>query len=167
MWEKIKGAGYVVLGLGVIVLLALLAGLFIHGGAWLGAKIYPWLVSISSIALVITVLVLLPLSFIPRARSFSSISLLVASYVFGFSLWVWGLLLTYHLWGASAVFFGLIFMGVGVVPIAMLATLFKGMWPQLGELIFLTALVFGIRAYSFYVAQKADREACAEQWPQQ
>lgn len=146
MWEKIKGAGWVVLCLGFFVLIVLLIGLFIHGGAWLGAKVYPWLESISSVALVVTVLILLPLSFIHRTRGFASVSLLVVSYVFGLSVWVWGLLLTYHLWGAWAVFLGLFFLGVGVVPIAMLATLFKGMWPQLGELIFLTVLVFGLRA---------------------
>jgi hypothetical protein len=162
MWKKIKGAGVVVLGLGFFVLITLLIGLFIHGGAWLGAKVYPWLVSISSFTLGITVFVLLPLSFIQRTRGFSSVSLLVASFVFGVSLWVWGLLLTYHLWGAWAVFLGLFMFGVGVVPIAMLATLFKGMWPQLGELVFLTVLVFGVRAYSLYVAQKADREAYGE-----
>ena len=162
MREKIKGAGWIVLGLGFFVLFALLIGLFISGSAWLGTKVYPWLVAISSIALASTALVLLPLSFIRRTRSFASVSLMVASYVFGLSLWVWGLLLTYHLWGAWAVFLGLFILGVGVVPIAMLATLFKGMWPQLGELIFLTLLVFGVRAYSFYVAQKADREAYGE-----
>ena len=162
MWEKIKGAGTFVLGLGFIVLMALIVGLFIHGGAWLGAKVYPWLVSISLITLVVTVLVLFPLSLIHRARGFASVSLLIASYVFGLSLWVWGLLLTYHLWGAGAVFLGLFLFGIGVVPIAMLATLFNGMWPQLGELVILTVLVLGVRAYSMYVAQKADQEAYGE-----
>jgi len=159
MWEKIKGAGAVVLVLGIFILLALLIGLFIHGSAWLGAKVYPWLVSISSITLAVTVLILFPISFIRRTRGIASVSLLIASFVFGLSLWVWGLLLTYHLWGAWAVFLGLFLFGIGVVPIAMLATLFKGMWPQLGELVFLTVLVYGVRAYSIHVAQKADREA--------
>ena len=162
MWEKLKGAGAVVIGLGILVLFALLIGLFIHGAAWLGEKVYPWLVTISSITLGVTVFILLPLSFIRRARGFASTGLMVASFVFGVALWVWGLLLTYHLWGVWAVFLGLFLLGVGVVPIAMLATLFKGMWPQLGELIFLTVLVFGLRAYSLYVAQKADREAYVE-----
>jgi hypothetical protein len=162
MWEKIKGAGAVVLGWGfillIVFLISLLIGLFVHGGAWLGAKVYPWLESISSITFVVTLLILLPLSFIQRTRGFASISLLVASFVFGLFLWVLGLILTYHLWGGLAVFLGLFLFGVGVVPVAMLATLFKGMWLQFGELVFLTALVFGVRAYSMYVAQKADRE---------
>lgn len=162
MWEKIKGLGAFVLGIGVLLLIAILIGLFIHGGAWLGEKVYPWLVGISAIALAISFFVVLPLSFIRRTRGFAAAGLFIGSYVFGLTLWVWGLLLTYHLWGALAVFLGLFLLGVGVVPIAMLATLFKGMWPQLGELVFLTVLVFGLRAYSIYLAQKADREAYAE-----
>jgi hypothetical protein len=60
------------------------------------------------------------------------------------------------------VFLGLFLLGVGVVPIAKHATLFKGMWLQLGELVLLTVLTFGLRAYSIYLDQKTDREAYAE-----
>lgn len=83
---------------------------------------------------------------------------MISSYVIGLALWVWALILTYVLWGLWAVVIGLFFMGVGIVPIAMLATLFKGMWPQLGQLVLGLVLVFGIRAYSLYVAQKAERD---------
>ena len=81
---------------------------------------------------------------------------MIASLVFGFTLWVWGLLFTYHLWGAIAVFIGLFLMGVGVVPIAMLATLFKGMWSTLGELVLLTVLTFGTRFAGAWTAAKAE-----------
>jgi hypothetical protein len=162
MWDKVKGLGAVILAVGVFLLIALLIALFVHGGAWLGEKAYPWLVSISAFTLAVSVLVLLPLSFFRRTRGFAAVGLLISSYVFGLNLWVWGLLLTYHLWGAWAVILGLFIIGVGVVPFAMLATLFKGMWPQLGELIFLTVLVFGLRAYSIHLANKADSEGYAE-----
>lgn len=162
MWEKIKEGLWVVVGIGVLLLILLLVGLFIHGGAWLGAKVYPWLAGISWLTFAVVIFVLLPLSFVRRVRGPASIGLLYSSFIFGLTLWVWGLLLTYHLWGGWAVFLGLFLFGVGGVPFAMLATLFKGMWPQLAELIVLTILVFGVRAYSFYVAQKADREIVAE-----
>jgi hypothetical protein len=100
MWEKIKGVGTFALGVGVLLLVAILVGLFIHGGAWLGEKVYPWRVSISAIALAIGLFVLLPLSFMKRTRGFAAAGLLIAFHVFGLTLWVWGLLLTYHLWGA-------------------------------------------------------------------
>ena len=156
MWEKLKGAGAIVAGIAIFLGIALLIALFIHGGAWLGEKIYPWLVTISSIALAIVIFVLLPLVLFRKTRGFSGTGLMIASFVFGFTLWVWGLLLTYHLWGAIAVFIGLFLMGVGVVPIAMLATLFKGMWSTLGELVVLTLLTFGTRFAGAWAAAKAE-----------
>jgi hypothetical protein len=56
-----------------------------------------------------------------------------------------GLLLTWMLWGGFAVFIGLFLMGIGVVPIAMAATLFKGMWAELGLLVLAVVLTFGLR----------------------
>ncbi|HXH21968.1 MAG TPA: hypothetical protein VNN10_08050 [Dehalococcoidia bacterium] len=156
MWEKLKGAGAVVAGIAIFLGIALLIALFIHGGAWLGEKIYPWLVTISSIALAIVIFVLLPLVLFRKTRGFSGTGLMIASFIFGFTLWVWSLLLTYHLWGAIAVFIGLFLMGVGVVPIAMLATLFKGMWSTLGELVVLTVLTFGTRFAGAWATAKAD-----------
>lgn len=155
MWDKLKGAGAVVVGLGVVVAIGLLIALFIHGGAWLGEKIYPWLAFISGLALIIVIVALLPLAIFRRTRDLSSMGLLFASYVFGITLWVWGLLVTYNLWGAIAVFIGLFLMGIGVVPIAMLAALFKGMWPTLGELVFLTMLTFGTRLAAVWLASRA------------
>lgn len=160
-WKKLKVSLWVVIGISICILIPMLIGLFVHGGAWLGAKIYPLLIPISLLTLAIVILVLIPMSFIKGTRRHASIGLLIASYVFGLTLWVWGLLLTYHLWGGWAVFIGLFILGIGVVPIAMLATIFKGMWPQLVELIILTILVFGVRAYSLYLAQKADQETIA------
>lgn len=172
MWEKIKlvgggligavgggliGAGGVVIGIGIFVAILLLIGLLVEGGAWLSAKAYPWLQTISAITLIVLVVVLLPLSFFSRTRSFSGSGILISSYVFGLTLWVWGFLLTYVLWGGFAVILGLFLFGVGVVPIAMLATLFKGMWPTLGELVFLTVLVFGLRFTAFWLLAKATR----------
>ena len=57
--------------------------------------------------------------------------------------------------GALAVYIGLFLFGVGVVPIAMLATLFKGMWSTLGELVFLTILTYGARLVGAFVLTKA------------
>ena len=155
MWEKLKGVGWGVAGLAILVAFALLVALFIHGGAWLGEKIYPWLVWISSLALVILLFVLLPLGVFHKTREFAGNGMLIASWVFGLTLWVWGLILTYHLWGALAVYIGLFFFGVGVVPMAMFATLFKGMWSTLGELVFLTILTFGSRLVGAFVRTKA------------
>ena len=135
------------------------ASLFIGGSAWHGEKVYPWLAIISLLAVGAALLLLLPLSFIRRTKPFAAIGFLIASYILGLTLWVSGLLITYNLWGAFAVFVGLFLLGVGVIPIAMLATAFNGMWglEGIGGLILHAAFVFGFRAYSIYLANKAEQ----------
>ena len=156
MLEKLKNVGWVVAGLGLLVAIALLVILFIHGGAWVAEKIYPWLVGIFSLALSIFTFVLLPLSIFRKTRAFAGNWMIIASWVFGVTLWVWGLILTYHLWGALAVYIGLFLFGVGIVPMAMLATMFKGMWSTFGELVFLIILTFGSRLAGGFVLTKAE-----------
>ena len=108
------------------------------------------------ITLGIAVLILFPLSFVRATQGVASSGLLLASYVIGLELWMWGLILTYSLWGFWAVILGLVILGIGVVPIAILATLLNGMWSQLIELLVTTAVMFGIRTYSLYVAAKSE-----------
>lgn len=84
--------------------------------------------------------------------------MVIASYVFGATLWIWGLLLTYTLWGGVALFIGLFLMGVGVVPIAMLATMFNGMWSEFGQLVFLLAMTVGARAFGAYNIVKYEEQ---------
>ena len=66
-----------------------------------------------------------------------------------------GLLLTLALWGVLAVIIGLFLFGVGVVPIAMLATLFNGMWLELGLLFLAVILTFGCRLLGIVLAESA------------
>lgn len=130
---------------------------FILGGVWGSKHLLPWLTVISFVVFAIVIFVLLPLA-IPRAtRGFSSISMLIASYVFGATLWMFGLLLTYFTWGIVAVIIGLVFFGVGVVPIALLATLFKGMWGPFFTLILLAIATYGCRIGAMSLAESLDR----------
>lgn len=130
---------------------------FILGGVWVSKHLLPWLTVISFVVFAIVIFVLLPLA-IPRAtRGFSSISMLIASYVFGATLWMFGLLLTYFTWGIVAVIIGLVFFGVGVVPIALLATLFKGMWGPFFTLILLAIATYGCRIGAMSLAESLDR----------
>lgn len=143
--ELFVGLGGLLL-FGVVVILGLsLIVIFIKGGAWASSRILPIFAALAWISFGLEVLVFLPLS-IPRAtRKFSSTVLYVMSYVFGATVWMEGFLLTLSLWGVGAVVIGVLLLGVGVVPIAMIATLIKGMWLHLLELVFLTILTFGTR----------------------
>lgn len=177
MWDKIKSSGMFVFGLtlipillGLAILPFLIYGLYIYGIAhfsswlnlnlinlisWFDVNLMPWLNFISGIASIIAVLVLFPLAFIKRTRNLASNGLLLTSYIFGIDLWVWSLIITNHLWGILAVYIGLLILGVGIIPIAMLAILFNGLWLQLGETIFLSTLIVGVYLLSKYVARKA------------
>ncbi len=154
--EKIKDLGLGILWFAILIGLALLAGLFIKGGLWLSETLYPWLVLISGITFVISILVLLPLGIFKKTRGVSAIGLLIASYIFGATTWVWSFLIAYVLWGFTGLFIGLFIGGVGVVPIAMLASIFNGEWAIFGQLALLVVVTFGVRSLALYIAVKAE-----------
>lgn len=140
------GLGGLLLTLAIVAVGIVIVILFYYGAAWASAKLLPWFSLLTWVAFGIVVFILLPLA-IPRAtRRFSSVAMFIASYVFGATLWMTGLLLTLSIWGITAVIIGIILGGVGVVPIAMLATLVHGYWLPLVELVLLTVATFGCRA---------------------
>lgn len=161
MWEKLKNLGRGIFGTAFFVIIVLLSGLliglFIHGGAWLNAKIYPFLVVIFVITFGIALFILTPISIFKKARGFAGNGLVISSFIFGLTLWVWSFLLAYIIWGGLGIFIGLSLFGVGVVPIAMLATLSKGMWTILGQLIFLIILYFGSRFFGVFLTESYNR----------
>jgi len=63
------------------------------------------------------------------------------------------------IWGGVALFIGLFLAGVGVVPIAMLATLINGEWATLGQIVLLLVFTFGFRTLGYHFAKKADELA--------
>jgi len=155
---------------GVLMLLALLAAaalllaLFLMGANWIGKQIMPWLWTISLVALAVVLAVLSPMSAFQRTRGPASVGLLISSYIFGVTVWFFGLLITVTVWGKIAAAIGLMMMGVGVVPIAMLAALLNAQWTVLGLLTGMLVLTFGIRAFAIWAAKSADDHATASRW---
>lgn len=155
------GLGGLLMMLAFMTIAVVIATLFIYGAAWASTKLLPWFSILTWVAFAIVVFVLLPLA-IPRAtRGFSSIAMFVASYVFGVTLWMMGLLLTLSIWGVTAVIIGILLGGVGVVPIAMLATLIHGYWLPLVELVLLTVATFGCRIGALSLAQSLEQQSYA------
>lgn len=154
--EMLAGLGGLLI-MGALLLVGItISAVFIFGAAWASTKLLPWFSILTWIAFGLVVFIILPLA-IPRAtRGFSSVALFIASYVFGATLWMEGLLLTLFIWGLGAVFIGLFLAGVGVVPIAMLATLLKGMWGPLIELVLLTIMTFGSRVGAMSLAESLE-----------
>jgi len=143
--------------LGAVIMLAVLSlpVIFIVGGVWVGEKVLPWLMLFSVIAIGFCLVILLPLTIFKATRGWAGVGFYFASYIFGLTGWFMGLLLTLALWGVLAVIIGLFLFGVGVVPIAMLATLFNGMWLELGLLFLAVILTFGCRLLGIVLAESA------------
>src|SRR5436309_3166446 len=143
MKTTLASIGTGALGIAILFALALIPVLLLQGGVWLSALLFPWLAAINALALLVTLFVLLPNAVFSSTPKFAGSGMMIVSYVFGATVWVWSLLLTYTLWGGFWLFIGLFMAGVGVVPLAMIATFFKGMWAELGEHVVLIALTFG------------------------
>lgn len=129
--------------------------LFIFGGADVGMRILPWLMSLSILLLGCDIVILVPLAFIPRTRTWAGVGFYVSAFVFGLTGWGMGLILTWALWGGLAVFVGVFLMGIGVVPIAMLAALCNRMWLDLGLLVVAVILTFGLGSLGSFLGGNA------------
>lgn len=153
--NRMKNAGAGALGLAAIVgIMAIGIGLLV--GA---AKFSVWILEWTAPAFLITLLVslvLLALSLIPSFRGFSAVGIMCASLVFGSVLWIWGMSYTYMAWGLFGVMVGLIFLGVGVVPVAMVAALVNADWKTLGLFFVAVVVTFGSRGLANWLAGKAD-----------
>jgi hypothetical protein len=70
-------------------------------------------------------ILLLPLAAFKTTRRFAGLALTILSYVFGATAWLYGAACSFAAFGWVGLVIGLIFAGIGVVPLAMLAGIFK------------------------------------------
>lgn len=156
--DKLKSAGGFLLGIIIILALLTVCAVFIAGVEWLSENLLPWSLRVSEWAFFVPIALLLPLSLVQKCRSYTPTAMIFASLVFGATVWMDGLVLTMTIWGDGAAIFGLLLGGVGVVPFAMLATLFHGMWARLAELVVLIVLTFGSRFLAFWIGGMAESD---------
>lgn len=142
--------GVIVFG-GVVVL-------WFRGAAWVSAHLLPWMIGASFFTFCALLLVALPLSFFRGPRPIIGVTVYLSSYLFGATVWMNALLLTLSIWGVGAVVVGLLLGGIGVVPIAILATLFHAQWGNMGILVLMTALTFGTRSCGAWLTATPDRD---------
>ena len=154
--ETLKNVGYALFGLLGLAILFGLTMIFIVGATAASLWVEKWIPVVFLTNLGLAVLVLGPLSLIPPARVITAFGFLIVSYVFGAMMWCNGLAVTYMAWGLTGVFIGLMFAGVGIVPVGMLAALVQGDWADLIGLVIFIILTFGLRALAFWLATKAD-----------
>lgn len=144
---------------GVLILIVIIAGIlflaafFLGKGIWLSEKFTPTLTHIAGLLLWVLI-ILLPFTLIKRARGVVGGIMLAFAYFYSFTLWECSFLLTYELWGTLALIIGFLFMGVGFVPMALLATALKGMWSTFWQLAFLLGIFAGSGFLGTYLLHK-------------
>src|SRR4051812_15628184 len=82
----------------------------------------------------VDVLILLPLAAFRRTRTAAGVGLFGSSWLFGLNLWLASAFFTFMYWGWPALIVGLLFIGLGVLPIAVAALLWHSDWSGLGGL---------------------------------
>lgn len=158
MKEKLKALQGFLIGIIFIIPLVLLIITFISGIDWLWNSIVnPILPTAFWWAFRIFIFSLL-LAFIKPTRFVGTVGLYISSYIFGAITWIFSLAIVWFHWGLIAVIIGLFIAGVGVLPIAILATMFTGNWSLL--LIFLLLIVSFIipRILAYYFTNKLNHD---------
>ena len=85
---------------------------------------FGFMLPVALIALGIAIL-LLPLAAFKTTRGFAGLALTIVSYVFGVTAWLYGAACSFAAFGWVGLIIGLLFAGIGVVPLAMIAGIFK------------------------------------------
>lgn len=160
--EGLKNVGWTIAAIAIMGALLLLAASAIYGLAWISDRIFPWVVWVFWITLAIALFILSPMAVFSRTRMFAAYGFAVCSLVFGFSAWIFSVVVAYNLWGLVALVIGLVFAGIGVVPVAFLAALFKGEWMILLMVVVLVILTFGSRLLALYIERKAQLSPASE-----
>jgi hypothetical protein len=143
--SRLKKVGmFALFPIGLIALL-LLSLLMLRGMVWASDKVLPWLMTASEIAIVICVFVLLPLCIFRITRPWAGVAFYCTSFLFGLVLFAWSCLFAVSVWGYGGLAVGLIFAGVGVVPVALLAALLHADWSALLNLVIMIFFTFGTR----------------------
>jgi hypothetical protein len=154
MKETLKNAGAGIVGLALMVAPPV-AGLmlFMGGSRWLLE--HGELVSAAVRLALLGVVGALILAAAPALRSFAGSVIIVASFIFGIAVWLMGLAATLTFWGWFAVTIGLLFMGIGVVPMGIAAAFLNGEGAFAGSILINLVLVFVTRFVGAWIAARA------------
>lgn len=150
--EALKAAGSVIAGLAIFAALVFIGVVFILGAETVSERALPFFSTATVLAIVFCVVILLPLSILRATRIVSVWGFFIASYVVGVYIWMFSFLITYSLWGAGAVFIGLCFVGIGILPLAIIAVVTQGLWSAVVNLLLGIVILYGTRIFAIYLA---------------
>jgi len=91
----------------------------------LAMKGYSMLLPFSWAALAIVVLLLLPMSLFTSMRRAAGLGMIIASHLFGLTVWMLGAAISFGTFGWIGLLLGLLVFGIGVVPLSITGAVFK------------------------------------------
>jgi hypothetical protein len=162
MLEKIKAVGIWIMGLAIFIGVLAIPLIFIMGSIWASTHLLPKLIALGWLVLAIDIVIFLPLSLIRSLRVVTGGAIYLSSMLFGLITWLLGFIVTYILWGIFAVIIGLLFLGGGVIPIALLAAMFKGEWEIFFILIGAVVVTFGARIVGIIIVSYSEKPESLE-----
>lgn len=142
--DTLKNIAGAVIGLAVVVGTLMLGIALLRGGATLAARNYDVVIAVTRFATVAMFIGFVLLIF-PQSRPIGGVTLTLSSFVVGAALWIWALLYVLATWGWGAVIIGLLFAGVGTVPMALVASILAGEWAIVGQVALGLAMIIGAR----------------------
>ncbi|MBK3665052.1 DUF4339 domain-containing protein [Bradyrhizobium diazoefficiens] len=149
--ETLQGIGAFLLmlaiGIGSVTLLMML----LYGATWASENLLHYVSLAAQWAIVVCIVILAPLSAFRKTRVVSAIGFFSSSYIFGTCLWMIGLLTAYFYWGLKSIIIGMCMFGVGLVPVALLASLFNSDWTALSMMLIGVVLTYGARMLAFWM----------------
>jgi invasion protein IalB len=141
--RALKGAGTILAVIVGFVALIFFAALFSTGHEWVSKIVREYLDIAAIIALAVCGFILLPCALFRATRTFSAYGVFISSVIFGAFTWIFGFLVTLQYWGVFGVLIGLSVVGVGVVPLGILAAAFDSNWSAVGRLALGLVFTFG------------------------
>jgi len=109
---------------------------------WIGGNIMPLVSTAQTYFLWAAFLVFLPLAFFRKSRGAAGFYFsIVGLIVLGIHLWLSSLLTTWDIWALWGTIIGLLIAGIGVIPIAFLASILKGNTQALLELVTMASIL--------------------------
>lgn len=141
--------------LGIVLLLAILCvpAVFILGTTWAANNVLRWLIGVCWLLLAVDILLLLT-CVVRRFRGAVGVVIYLSSYIFGLTSWLVSFVVTYELWGTWAVVAGVLLFGGAVVPFALLAALFGGLWLVAASVVALFTMTFATRIGGMMLAER-------------
>ncbi|MGH6987572.1 MAG: hypothetical protein ACRED9_12140 [Caulobacteraceae bacterium] len=131
--------------LAVILALFIASVAFFRGSVWVAPRVFPAVYLLAIADVVFSIVILGPCALFSRTRMFSAIGLQVSAFVLAAATWLFSFMVVYYWWHLIGLIAGLVMGVVGVVPLAMIAAGFEGLWKP--EAVIVSGIILSALAY--------------------